>query len=169
MVHLDVRLTCAATGFVNAQLAQNLARFERRCHEIKKKIIDVDRALAILAGHDKFGVERNYRCGPVTGRIRVGHAAADRALVADLHVANVSGALRQQRTDLLEQLRRFDLIMGGHRPDAYLVTLFANVREICDAADIDEQRRRRQPQLHRRDQAMPTGENFRVFVLRQQG
>ena len=58
--------------------------------------------------------------------------------------------------------------MGGRRADANLAVLFTNVREILDAADVDEQRRLHQAQLHRRNQTVSAGENLCVFVLRQQ-
>ena len=37
-----------------------------------------------------------------------------------------------------------------------------------DAADVDERRRRRQPQLHQRDQAVPAGQQLRAGMLREQ-
>src|SRR5712692_10476488 len=58
--------------------------------------------------------------------------------------------------------------MRGHRADANLATLFANVREVLDAAKVDQQRRLCETQLHRRNQTVPAGENLCVFVLRQQ-
>ena len=79
------------------------------------------------------------------------------------------GALRQQRANLLQQVRRLDFVMRGHRAEANLAAFFANVRKVFDAAKVDEQRRLGQTQLHRRNQAVPAGENLCVFVLREQG
>src|ERR1041384_7336520 len=98
----------------------------------------------------------------------MGEAAADRALVAHLHVADVPGAFRKQRTNLLQQIRRFDLIMRGHRADPNLSVFFANVREVFDAADIYEKRRLCQTELHSRNQTVSAGEEFCVFVLGKQ-
>src|SRR5258707_2783712 len=58
--------------------------------------------------------------------------------------------------------------MRGHRAEANLAALFANVRKVFDAAKVDQQRRLGQTQLHRRNQTRPAGENLCVFVLRQQ-
>src|SRR6266436_8548217 len=103
MMHLDVSMTSTAVGFVDANLSQYLARAQRGRHQVDKKIVGADRAVAILAGDDQLGFERNDCRGPITGRIRVSQTAANRSLVSHLHVANVSGAFRQQRTDVLEQ------------------------------------------------------------------
>src|SRR6266850_3257813 len=58
--------------------------------------------------------------------------------------------------------------MGGHRADADLAPVFTHIGEIADAPEVYEQRRLRQTQLHRRNQAVSAGKNFGVFVLRQQ-
>src|SRR5260370_4907034 len=118
MVHLDVSMTSAAASFVDADLSQYLAGPERGRHQVDEKIVYADRALAIFAGDDKFGVERNHRCGPIACRIRVGHAAANRPLISYLHVANVAGAFRHQRAAILEKLKRVNLLISSRTADA---------------------------------------------------
>src|SRR5439155_25737481 len=109
----------------------------------------------------KFCIESQDSCRPIARRIGVRQAAADRAFVADLQVADLRSAFRKQRTNLLQQIRRFDLIMRGHRADADLSVLFANVREVFDAADVYEQRRLYESELHCRNQTVAPGENLR--------
>src|SRR6185503_12429402 len=93
------------------------------------------------------------------------YAAADSAFVSHLDVANVRRALRQQRTNLLQQIRRLYLVMRGHGSDTNLAVFLANIRKIFDTADIHEQRRLREAQLHGRNQTVSTSENFCVFIL----
>ena len=71
-------------------------------------------------------------------------AATNGSFVAYLDVADVTGAFRQQRTNLFEQVRRFKLVMRGHRSDAYLTIFFADIREVLDAGDIDKHGRHRE-------------------------
>ncbi len=66
----------------------------------------------------------------------------------------------------LQQRRRLELIMSGHGADGNLVAVLANVRQVLDATDIDEQCRLRQPQLHRRDKTVTAGEYLRVIWIR---
>ena len=95
-------------------------------------------------------------------------AASDRSLVSHLHVADVRRAFRQQRTNILQQVRRFNLIMCRHRADANLTVFLTNVREVFEATYVDEHRRHRQTEFHRRNQTVSAGENLGVFVLREQ-
>src|SRR5258706_16015849 len=94
VMHLDVSVTRPATAFVDANLTQYLARAQVGRHQIDKEIVCADRTLAILAGGHKFGVESNRCRGPITGRIGMGQAAANRSLVSHLYVANMPGAFR---------------------------------------------------------------------------
>src|SRR5262249_7408469 len=64
-------------------------------------------------------------------------------------------------TYLAQAVRRFELIVSRHRAYPNLTALFADVGEVFNAADVDENLRSRQPELHRRNQAVPTREDLR--------
>src|SRR6185295_2955395 len=92
-------------------------------------------------------------------------ASADCSLVAHLDISNLSRAFRQQRANLAQAIRSLELIVSGHRADANLSALFANVGEVLDPAEIDEDLRRRQSKLHRGYQAVPTGKDLGVIGM----
>ena len=49
-------------------------------------------------------------------------------------------------------------MLGGHRADDDLVAVAADALQAGDAVQIDQMLRRREPQLHHRDQAVAAGE-----------
>src|SRR5437773_8760026 len=55
--------------------------------------------------------------------------------------------------------------MGRHRTDREPPVRFANVTEVRDAAQIDDGFRPGQPQLHRGNQTVAAGEQFRVLTV----
>src|SRR5262249_26297642 len=54
--------------------------------------------------------------------------------------------------------------VGRQRPDRDVGTRIADVRQIGEPADVDELRRAGQPQLHRGDERVATGEQLRIAV-----
>ena len=63
-----------------------------------------------------------------------------------------------------EQVRGDDLVLGGHRADDDVVAVGADALEVADAGEVDEVGRRREPQLHHRDQAMAAGKRAGVVA-----
>ncbi len=53
--------------------------------------------------------------------------AAYRAFVSHLNVSDAFAAFRQQRTDVTQQIRRFQLIMRCGSADLNQIAVFANV------------------------------------------
>ena len=78
---------------------------------------------------DKIGIECENCCRPVTGGIRVSNAPTNCAFVSHLDVANALCAFRQERTNLFQQIRRFQLIMSGRCTDQNLIAFFTDVCE----------------------------------------
>src|SRR5258708_7585483 len=105
MMHLHVSLATALVRPVDANLAQDLARFKSGGQQVNKEIIGVDDAFAALADRDKFSVQRDDRSRPIARRIGVRETATDRSLVSYLHVTDGAGAFRQQRANPFQQLR----------------------------------------------------------------
>ena len=90
--------------------------------------------------------------------------ATDGATVADLRVADVAGGVCEQRNVLLEHRRGLDLSVVRECADGDVVTGVTNVRQVGDAADVDEQRRRGQTQLHERQEAVATGQELGLIA-----
>ena len=55
--------------------------------------------------------------------------------------------------------------MGGHGADANLSAFFLNIREIADAAEINEHLGLHQAKLHGRKQAVAAGQNFGIIFM----
>jgi hypothetical protein len=81
-------------------------------------------------------------------------AAADRATIADCGMRDMRHRLGQQwrvRCDI----RRFQEIdMPGQRADHQRVAAHRDAAQLAEFADIDDQFRRKQAQIHRRHQAL---------------
>ena len=88
------------------------------------------------------------------------YATANRAHVADLHIADVRCCFGQQRALGAEQGRVLDLVMGGHGADADRAFVPGDAAETGDAAQVDETLGRGQPQLHHGDEAHAAGDGL---------
>ena len=80
------------------------------------------------------GVERQHRRRVVGGRIGVRQAAAERAAIADLRIADRCRGLGQHRTCLLQQRRRGHVVVDGAGADLDLVALLADAGQARNAA-----------------------------------
>jgi hypothetical protein len=85
--------------------------------------------------------------------------------MAHLGIADVRGHLGQQRYLRLEQVADLDVAVTGERTDAHLVAVLADVGEILEAADVDDDARRGQAVLHQRDERVATGEELGVVAV----
>jgi hypothetical protein len=78
--------------------------------------------------------------------------------------------VREQRDLLAQEFRGGNVVVPGQRPDRDVRALVGDVRQVGDAADVDEHRGRREPQLHQRQQRMAAGQVLGVLAgLRRQG
>ena len=59
---------------------------------------------------------------------------------------------------------RGHVVVAHHRAEAQDAALAGDALELLDAPQVDEQRGRRQPQLHQRDQRVPAGEQLGVLA-----
>ena len=80
-----------------------LAVVQGRAEQSGEEFRCFDGALAAAAGGDDFGVERNQRRRVIGRWIGMSNAAANRAAIAYLHVANVTRSLGQQRRAIKQQ------------------------------------------------------------------
>src|ERR1041384_463824 len=156
MRHLLISLTETSARLLDANFAQYLTRLKIRRQQTDEEVFGFDSALAVWSNKNKFSIEREHGSGPIAGRIGMRDAAANRALVANLNVADALRTLRQQRTNPFQQIRRFQLIVRRSRADQNLIPFFTDIRERFDPGNIDQQGRLREPQLHRGYQTVPT-------------
>ncbi len=78
--------------------------------------------------------------------------------------------VRQQRHVLAEQVGLLDVHVARERTDRDVVAGVTDVRQVADAADVDQHRWLRQAQLHQWQQAVAAGEELGlVAVLADEG
>ena len=107
-----------------------------------------------------LGVNRQHDGGVIGGWIRVGQAATQRAAIADLRIADLTGGLGDNRTLVGEQRRRGNVVMDRRREDLDLAVLLADAGEPGNFRDVDQDARLAQAQLHQRHQAVPAGQEL---------
>ena len=75
------------------------------------------------------------------------------------------GGVRQQRHVLGEHVGRLDVRVPRQRADGDVVAVVADVRQVAQAADVDEHARLGQAQLHQRQQAVAAGEELGLVAV----
>jgi hypothetical protein len=154
----------AALRLRNADLHEHLARpecgLEGPCEERRRR----DRPLAVGAVRDEVGVQCEQHRGEVRRGVAVRDGAADRAAVADLRVADELRRPREHGAGALQDGVGDQLRVSSQRADRDAVAVVADVAELVEPAEVDEHRRPRDPELHRRDERVPAGEQLRVLV-----
>ena len=104
--------------------------------------------------------ERDRHRGHVRRRVGVGEPAADRAEVPDLKVADAGRAIGE-RAESRPHAAPLELVPRGHRADHEVaVTLLDPVEP--EPADVDDDRRPRDAELHRGQERLAAGEELRV-------
>ena len=88
--------------------------------------------------------------------------------VADLRVADPGRRRGDQRVRLAEQRVVRDVVVARERADRDPVAVLAHVAEVGQAADVDEQRRLREAELHQRQERVAAGEQLRVVARPEQ-
>ena len=102
------------------QILEEVARLH---HAPSVRTLDVD-----------LGVEREHHRRIVGRRIGVRQAAAERAAIAHLRIADLPGGLGHDGHCLLQQRRRRDVVMDGAGADLDLAVLLANAGQVPGCA-----------------------------------
>ena len=90
--------------------------------------------------------------------------------MADLGVSNERGDVGEQAALLPDQVGTLDVVVAREAADADLVALLADIGELGEGADVDEHRRRGEPELHEGQQRVTAGEDLGfVAVLGERG
>src|SRR5579863_886191 len=148
----------ALSGHTN--FGKNVARADLRRKQIHEKFRGGNGALAGGGLDDEFRVESENGRGIIGGGVGMSEASADGSAIADLHVANLRSSFGQKRAFFAEKLGGGDLRMSGESADGDVVSVFADVIEAAEMADVDDVTRRSEAELHQRKQAVAAGEDF---------
>ena len=142
----------------------DLVGLKRRLHQVGKKLVRGNLALAPLAPHDHASAGRDQHRTVVRRRIGMGQAAADSAAIAHLHVADESGRLGQHRAVARDQRVVQDFVVTRARANPQRVAIFPYVAAAVDAIEAEHDARPHQPQRHHRHQAHPAREQLDVVA-----
>ena len=156
MVELQVSIAGARWERGETNGGQNFVPLKRGREQVHKEFSRGYPTLASGAYGLDFGVEREDGRRPVACRIGMGETAAHGPFVSHLGVANFSRRFGQERALGFEQVRRLDAEVRGGRANLNLVAVLADIREIRDAADVNQVFGRSQAQLHQWNQAVPS-------------
>ena len=149
-------------------LGQHFLPLERSVERAGEELRRRDGSLPSCSSHDEVGVERQQDRGEIGGRVPVRNRAADRAAMTNLRVADQRGRVGDQRAMRSEHRVADERRVARERADRNPVTLLADVAQVVQAADVDEQRRPRDPQSHGRDERVPARQELRVLVATEQ-
>jgi len=85
--------------------------------------------------------------------------------VADLRVADQPGHVGQDRHRGPQQRAPLQVVMAGERADGDMVAGVTDERQPADPADVDEDGRRGEAELHERQERMPAGQQLGVVAV----
>ncbi len=95
----------------------------------------------------------------------MGERATERAAVAHRWVADLTGNVPEQGGLGGQQVARLEGSVLGHCADGDVITGVSDVRQVIETTDVDQHRRGGEPEPHERDQAVATGEEFRLVAV----
>ena len=148
----------------NADGGEHVAGFQRGEIGALVEFARRDAAFAAFA-HDVIGgAKAHHHRRHVVAGIAVGDVAAERAEIAHLRIGDLQRGFAQDRNFRAQQVGADQLMLGRHRADDDIVAVGADAFELGDAGEIDEMRRRREPQLHHRDEAVAAGKRAAVVA-----
>ena len=161
MPHLHVRGSAAGAGEREPHAGQDLALADRALKNASEELAPRHAALASGTAQRDLTVEREKHRGPVGRRVRVDEAAADRASVSHLEVADRLRGLGEQM-NATELGARGDRVVRHAGSETYGAVLAPHPAEFRQTADVDQGRRSHEPQLHGRDEAHAAREDLGV-------
>ena len=95
----------------------------------------------------------------------MGQAAADRASIPDLDVADLGHRVSQERTVLAHQSGGFHRPLTGHGPDGQVAVVDPDAVEPGDLVEVHQVCRPREPEVEERDEALPAGQHLRLLAV----
>ena len=156
------------TGFGKSgegYFSQDFIGFKRRGEHGDKKLIRRNPALTTLRLCSEPSVERCCHHRQFRGRVGVGQAPAKGAAVADLRMGNIGHGLVDEGLVFLDKRTAGHLGLSGHRTNSKFSILCADVAQFVELIQIDQDCWLRYPEIHGRDQALPTCERLGFIAV----
>ena len=142
----------------------HLDRFQSGRQIALEEIFGRNPTLAVGARGPELHAEDDRQSRVLCGGIGVGHRATHRAAIADLRMSHQLGRSQQNRLQTAHQLGLFDGAFAGHGSDRQASVLLADVLQLVDRVEIDQELGARHPHAQQRHQALAAGEKLDVLV-----
>ena len=130
-----------------------------------KKSVGGDRPGSARAPRHDLGIERHAERAPLGRGVGMSDAAAERAADPDRQMRD---AVRDRRQETRQRPRRHRLLeddVAGQGTDRDDAVALADAGKTGDAIDVDEHSRTREAEVHRRHQALPSGEHAAIAAM----
>ena len=160
MRELHVRHPLTLHSCRNVDRDEQILLPERGRHHALEETVRIDGAASTRSRDGEARVQSREDGRQIGRRVGVRDIAADRAAVPDGRVADLRRRFRKRRAVLPECGGRGQFGVRRQRADPHRAVSDRNALELGDPADVDERRRRRQPQLQQRDEAVPAGQEL---------
>ena len=144
---------------------QQFLRRQRSFIDAGEKIPRRDPALAGPSAHHDGRIERQHAGRQFRRRIALRQAAAERSAVADCRMGDVADRVCEQRRMPRNFRRARQIDMARQRSDPDRIADNRDAAQLGQCADVDDQFGGNQPEIHRRHQALATGQHFCPFAV----
>ena len=141
-------------------LGEKLVGLERGLEEALEEVGSRDVARAARPLYDERGVEREQRGRKIGARITVRDGSADGAAVAHLVVAHLGRDRAHYTAFAGEHVVGLHIAVASEGTDGNVIAGVSDVRQVVEPADVHHHRRRREPELHQRQQRHPAREQL---------
>src|SRR5216117_4067764 len=163
-LELEVGAPAAGRWNRHADLHEDLIGLERGRERAGEERCDGDPALALRAGGDDFGAEREHRRGVVVGGIAVGEVAAECGQVAHEGIRDDLARVVEQGIAGADEVGLLQVRFAREGTDAKKAVRLADERKSGNAVDVDEVAGAGQAELHERDEALASGEDLGLLT-----
>ncbi len=166
MRELDVRASLPFLLHRHLDGNQQVVFVKRSRHHALEKILRLDCLRAAAPAHHEAPAKRRQHGRQIGRWIGVSHVAADGPSISDRRIANLPGGFGQRRALFAQCFGQ--LGVRHQRTNTYDAILDDDVLQLGNAADINQRRRRSQPEFQQRDQAMSACQNLGARMFPEQ-
>jgi len=121
-----------------------------------------DRPPPARAADHHLGIQGRQNGGPFGRGVRQRQTPADRAAIADRAIGKARRNPRHQPARRVGAAAIFDCGMRHASANSHRIGIVRNRTQLRQSADIDQQARRRDPQVHHRHQRLATSDHPRL-------
>ena len=171
MDELCIRHNLAGRFGENLDRSEQIVFFKNRRHHSLKETGCRLRTISARPGDGKTRVQRRQHRGQIGSWIGVRYIPADRSAVPHRRIADLRRGFRQRRALPHDRGRRGEFSVCCQCSNSNYTLAHRDPFQLVDPADVDDDRRRCQPQFQQRDQAVAAGKELgaRIFAKKAAG